>query len=113
MIEMLKKAGNKGVTNVEFSKVANCYTARLSELYSAGYIISVENLGEGVYKYTLEYEPNNPKKAKKKVDELIEKINKDFSGVVTLKELDSLLTALSINISRKSFPNTKKIFDIN
>jgi hypothetical protein len=107
MVNMLKKAGSEGVTNVEFSRVANCYGARLSELHSVGYIIAKESLGDGVYKYILEYAPDNPKKAKKKIDELVDVVNNVFDGKVTGEELDFLIDELSIKVSRKSFPNLK------
>ena len=107
MVKMLKRAGEQGVTNIEFARVANCYGARLSELYSAGYKISITSLGDGVYKYVLDYAPDHPKKAVKKLDELVGVIDNKFGGAVTAYELDELIESLSINVRRKSFPNLK------
>lgn len=105
MIEALIEAGENGVTNYELSNIATCYTARLSELYSVGYSISVTHMGNGLYKYVLKHAPEMPKKHVKKIDVVTKKINDDYSGKISVNELDLILDELNINVSRKSFPN--------
>lgn len=104
IISMLKRAGAEGVTNIEFARVANCYGARLSELYSVGYEIDTEYISDGVYKYILVSEPERPVKPKTKVEELVGAIGKDK---INIEELDELLVNLDINVRRKSLPNLK------
>lgn len=57
LLNLLKRRGWRGATNVELNRICFRYSARLFELRRDGYHITTENLKYGVFKYTLVAEP--------------------------------------------------------
>lgn len=100
----LRMAGNRGMTNVELSKMALRYGGYLGKLYEEGYEIDKEFLGEGVYKYTLISEPEEKVVRVSAIDKLFKEI--EHHGVVTRKMLEKIMKDNRIAVKYKA--NTYK-----
>lgn len=104
ILNVLRMAGDKGVTNVELSNIALRYGGNLGELYRDGYKIERTSLGNGVNKYTLISEPKDIVKRDKAIDKLFLEINK--VGTVDVKSLKEIMDRISVSVKYKA--NTYK-----
>ena len=111
IINLLKKAGADGATNVELSKISLKYDSRLSELRMKGYEIDTTHEKKGVYKYILKKTPSIDSLYLNATDEILMIIDTDFGGTIQTKELKSLLDLMHFHIARKSgwYKHQKKI----
>lgn len=100
IIEALRLAGENGLTNKQLSKIAMRYTARMAELYKMGYNIKLDNLGNGVVKYTLLSEPVKPVKQENALQK-IESMIRQMGGEVTMSQLKEVLTSNNIIVAHK------------
>lgn len=110
VLDMLKKAGSKGVTNDTLSKVTFRFATSIHLLYQEGYIISTENLGEGVCNYTLLKEPSSPRleKDEKAIIVLNREIMTKYNDCISSSDLDEILDSLGFVIKRKQGFYSKK-----
>lgn len=56
ILDLLEKAGDKGVTNYTLNKIAFRYGARIHELRKQGYLISSLRVSESLWKFVLHKE---------------------------------------------------------
>lgn len=102
ILNLLRNAGEKGVTNKQFQDVFIRWDARVRELYQMGYKIENEPLGNGIYNYKLISEPERvAKKPKKAIELLIDKINNTYDGKVEAETLRDLLAEEGLQVVRK------------
>lgn len=102
ILNLLRNAGEKGITNKQFQDVCIRWDARVRELYQQGYVIKNESLGNGLYKYILVFEPETiAEKPKKAIELLISKINNTYNGRIDTESLSSLLEAEGLQVVRK------------
>lgn len=73
VLQALRNAGKAGMINAELSQVALRYGGYLGTLYQEGYDITSENIGNGVWRYTLISEPKTIVKREKAWDVLAKK----------------------------------------
>lgn len=104
ILNALRTAGLKGLTNSELSKIALRYGGSLGELYKKGYTISKESLGEGLYRYWLVSEPSVEAVREKAIDVLLSNV-KSF-GLVDAEQLLSIMNNSNIAVKYKA--NTYK-----
>jgi hypothetical protein len=102
MINLLREAGENGVTNKEFQNICIRWTARISELYKDGYEIDMQQVNGGIYKYVLKKEPGMKKSYDRAVDELIGEIDEKYNGSITGEDLEQLLKSKKFNVVRQS-----------
>jgi hypothetical protein len=102
IVNLLKEAGEEGVTNVALSAISFKYDARLSELRSRGYEIETTHEAKSVYKYVLKKIPADEKFLVNATDEIIMIVEADFNGSITTNELIDLLDQKHFHITRKS-----------
>lgn len=101
IINLLKAAGEEGVTNTELSTISLQYSSRISELYMAGYITETIPIKDGLYKYVLK-KVVPPFDIKSATDEILTAIQKDYGNRITSEELKALLDEKYFNIHRRS-----------
>lgn len=102
ILNLLRNAAEKGITNKQFQDVCIRWDARVRELYQMGYIIENIPLGNGLHTYRLISEPETiAKKPKKAIELLISKINNTYDGKVDTETLRSLLKAEGLQVVRK------------
>lgn len=100
IIEMLKEAGEKGITNIAFKEITASLGARMSDLHAKGYVISSTHIGNGIYRYVLVKEPvQSMLKPKRAIEVLLSKIEEN-GGTVTSTQLVELLKKNDLLISR-------------
>lgn len=103
VLNALRKAGAKGLANYELYEISQRWAARLQELYKQGYKVRVENLGDGIYNYTLVEEPTailpRPDRAQ---DVLTREIEGKFGGSVTTAQLLYILQSNKLQVGRKA-----------
>jgi hypothetical protein len=100
MIELLRSRGQDGVFNYEFAQIALQYGKRISEMYSVGYKIDHYQIGDGVVKYVLVYEPSVYIQRQTAYDLLLEMVGK--VGTVSVDQLKDMLIDFNITIRYKS-----------
>jgi predicted ATP-grasp superfamily ATP-dependent carboligase len=101
ILNLLRSAGNNGVTNVDLVKVALRYSARIQEMYVAGYEINVEELAGGLTNYVLVKEPETKKnKPDKALNVLIEGIKNKYNGNVSVEQLIEELNNNNFTVRR-------------
>lgn len=107
LLYLLKLRGEKGMTNIEMSKVATRYGGILGVLYKEGYEIDVKSVDDkGVYRYTLISCPEKPLDRPKAKDVLKEYIDFNY-GEVDADTLFDIMDELGITLKFKA--NTYKI----
>ncbi|WP_434750822.1 hypothetical protein [Paenibacillus amylolyticus] len=103
VLNALRNAGSKGLANYELHEISQRWAARLQELYKQGYKIRVDNLGDGIYSYTLVEEPTvvlpRPDRAQ---DVLTREIEGKFGGSVTTAQLIYILQSNKLQVGRKA-----------
>ena len=62
VLDALRRAGSRGVTNVQLNATCFRYGARIFDLRKMGYDIKTESEGGGLFRSTLVSEPENAKK---------------------------------------------------
>ncbi|MGM7720645.1 hypothetical protein [Metabacillus sp. Hm71] len=102
ILNKLRDAGDKGVTNTELLEIAIRYTARLHELYQQGYIIETVSINDGVYNYILKGEPEGETSVSAAVDILAERLNHEYSLGLDPGQLKELLVDSGLRVCRKS-----------
>lgn len=101
ILNLLRSAGTNGVTNVDLVKVALRYSARIQEMYVAGYEINVEELAGGLTKYILVKEPETKKsKPDKALNVLIDGIKNKYNGNVSVEQLIEELNSNNFTVRR-------------
>jgi len=105
ILNVLRSAGNKGVTNAELSVTALRYGGYLGDLYKLGYKIDTESLGDGLFKYTLISEPESLVKREKAIDTLLSEIE-NRGGMISQSDLLNILDSKGIAVKYKA--NTYK-----
>lgn len=61
ILTLLREHGTAGVRNLELYSICLCPPSRICELRKMGYRIETRREGEGVFRYILRGEPNEPK----------------------------------------------------
>lgn len=102
IINVLRDAGEEGVTNTELVQISLKYDARLSELYKEGYIITNEHLGNGVYKYVLKAMPGQLVFYPDALSTFINGVAKNRDGMIAFEDIPELLDELDINMCFKA-----------
>ncbi|WP_342423150.1 hypothetical protein [Paenibacillus sp. FSL E2-0178] len=86
---------------MDLVKVALRYSARIQEMYVAGYEINVEELAGGLTKYILVKEPETKKgKPDKALNVLIEGIKNKYNGNVSIEQLIEELNNNNFTVRR-------------
>lgn len=102
ILNLLRNSGENGVTNIQLKDIALRYNARIQELYTQGYLIKVEELSNGITKYTLTYEPESKNtKPEDAVDILIRDINNTYGGNIDVGQLRNILEVRRLTVRRK------------
>jgi hypothetical protein len=103
VLNALRTAGAKGLANFELYEISQRWAARLQELYKQGYKVRVENLGDGIYNYTLVEEPSAiPPTPDRAQDVLTREIEGKFGGSVTTAQLLYILQSNKLQVGRKA-----------
>lgn len=102
IVNLLKEAGEEGVTNVALSAISFKYDARLSELRSKGYEIETVYDGKGIYRYILRKIPADNKFHRNATEEILQLVDEKFEGLITTDQLKALLDFKYFHITRKS-----------
>jgi len=97
----LKSADKKGVTNTILNNISIRFGHYIYLLKIDGYDIEVENLGDGLVRYTLKDTPLKRIKYEKGIDVLKREIIDNFGNNITYEELSSILDKHRFNIVRK------------
>lgn len=101
IINLLKEAGDEGVTNVELAAITFKYDARISELRMKGYIIETVYVGKSVYKYVLKKIPSNHNNFRSATDQILLNMYDQFGERVS-KYLAAQLENNHFHVTRKS-----------
>jgi hypothetical protein len=102
ILQLLRNAGSKGVTNVELQKIASRFNARIQEMYVEGYKIETEQFDSGITRYTLISEPKvKNRKPKAATDLLASEIESKYRGKISKDELLNLLEDMDLTVRRK------------
>lgn len=103
LLDTLRKAGKKGVLNIDLVDICIGYRSRIAELYQMGYRIDVENIEKGVVIYTLISEPEVIVTSIPTAISVVQKeIDEKYFGAITSENLVQLLKDLNFNVVRKS-----------
>ena len=102
VINALKEAGSKGMTNAELSKISLRYGGQLGTLYREGYKIKKYNLDGGLYNYVLIAEPADIKYFKNANEEVFEEIEKNYNDSISSNDLENMLQEKHFHIIRKN-----------
>jgi hypothetical protein len=103
IVDLLLERGDLGATNSELSKIALVYQTRIFELTEEGYVFKLDNLGQGLIRYTLVSAPTTPAPPRKAVkDVVIEDINENYGGLMDVSSLQEMLANCNATVSRKS-----------
>ena len=90
VLNKLIKAGNRGVTNIEFQKMCVRWNSRLSELYAKGYKTDVIYEGDGVYRYVLTEQPEKIRRPRKAINILLGDIKDKYGDVICADDLKKI-----------------------
>ncbi|MFC9727546.1 hypothetical protein [Bacillus cereus] len=104
ILTRLRNRGEVGATNAELSHISLRYGAHLGTLYQLGYKIEKESLGEGLYLYTLQEEPEEGFTKKQKALDALKKHLLGLGYPILTHNLDSILDDVGIAVKYK--PNT-------
>lgn len=102
IVNKLKEAGEKGVTNKELNNISLKYCARISELHSQGYVIDCKHVKNGLYKYILRKIPSEIRQFSNATDEILQIVEHQFQGLISTSQLRNLLIMKHFHITRKS-----------
>lgn len=99
VLEMLQKAGTKGVTNAELRKATPRFTGAIYDLKEEGYMIKTISEGNGVYRYVLvgKTEPTEQLSA---LDTLTRAIENE-GGIVTVQRFQEIMKENNLIFKRK------------
>lgn len=100
IVHLLREAGESGATNKQLNQICLQYDARVSDLRRKGFVINVESLGKGLYKYFLIKTPSEETFFPNALEETFETIDKEWDSVVTTSELRFILKQKGFNIIR-------------
>ncbi|EOO11338.1 hypothetical protein [Bacillus cereus] len=103
ILDALRVAGTKGLTNVQLSDIALRYGGYLGRLYEKGYEVNTISEGSNVYRYILVSEPETERESRKPArDLLLEEVKNRFGDNVSAESLASLLDGLGLNLRYKA-----------
>lgn len=102
IINVLREAGEEGVTNVTLCAISFKYDARLSELRRKGYEIETFYEGKSIFRYVLKKIPADEKFHMNATDEILLLIDEKFDGEITSDQLKKLLEYKHFHITRRS-----------
>lgn len=107
ILNALRSAGRKGLTNQELSKIALRYGGYIGLLYEAGYVINKINLKNGLFKYILVSEPKEELKIEKSAFDLLkEKV--DEYGLVDSLKLDEIIERIGVSVRYNAGTHKKR-----
>ena len=106
IINLLKEAGEEGITNKELNKIGFRFGARIQELHKLGYLIETTSIKKGLYNYVLKSEPCINKYFPNAAEEIYNIIEDQFENAITADQLKNLLDMKFFYIIRK--PNWYK-----
>lgn len=100
ILNLLRDAGETGVTNKELSDVSLQYSARIHELRKAGCIIDHDKTDiSGIYRYYLRKLPAQEKYFDSAENEFLHQIETKYGLSLEVKEL---LTELNFHVKRRA-----------
>jgi hypothetical protein len=100
ILDLLRDAGEQGITNKELSNVSLQYSARIHELRKAGCIIDHDKTEvNGVYRYYLRKLPATVKFFDSAENEFLNRIEKKYGLSLEIKED---LTELNFHVKRRA-----------
>lgn len=102
IIDLLKEAGEEGVTSKQLSEIGLRYGARISDLYKLGYKIELVHLNKGLYKYILRSTPSEVKIFQNAEEIILQTILLDYPDGITAWQLKDLLEENGFHIRRNS-----------
>lgn len=104
IIDALRSAGTKGLTNAELSTIALRYGGSLGTLYHRGYEVKKTYLGNGLYNYVLTHEPDEIVVREKAMTKLMDAVAE--KGLVSKSMLAEMMDNFGISVKYKA--NTYK-----
>lgn len=110
IINLLKAAGEEGVTSSDLNQICFRYGARLSELYERGYLIEATNFENGMYRYVLRKTPSKETLFESAEEVLLQQITQQ-GGQFVAKLLKTLLRENGFKIIRKHNWFKEKIYE--
>lgn len=108
MLTALREAGDKGVLNSKLKEISNNYTSRTAELAKSGYIIDCLNLGGGLYKYILRYEPKIPRVQQRAIEMFWDILENEYNGIANKEVLEEIFHKYNLNVVRNWGANRQK-----
>ena len=102
VLDALMLAGAQGILNTTLSNISLRYGTLTNALQLDGYDITLENLGNGLIRYTLNSEEKAEKTVVKKgLDIVKNEIKHNYQGVVFFDELVKILDEHNLHIKHK------------
>ena len=101
VLDALMFAGAQGILNTTLSNISLRYGTLTNALQLDGYDITLENLGNGVIRYTLNSEEKAEKTVVKKGLYIIKREIKMHRGLVSFDELVEILDKHNLHIKHK------------
>lgn len=101
VLEALKFAGRYGILNNTLSTISLRYGTLTNALQLDGYDITLENIGNGLIKYTLNSEEKAEKTVVEKGLDIIQREIKMHRGLVSFDELVKILDEHNLHIKHK------------
>ena len=102
VLDALMFAGAQGILNTTLSNISLRYGTLTNALQLDGYDITLENLGNGLIRYTLNSEEKSEKTVVKKgLDIVKNEIKHNYQGVVFFDELVKILDKHNLHIKHK------------
>ena len=102
VLDALMFAGAHGILNTTLSNISLRYGTLTNALQLDGYDITLENLGNGLIRYTLNSEEKAEKTVVKKgLDIVKNEIKHNYQGVVFFDELVKILDKHNLHIKHK------------
>ena len=102
VLDALMFAGAQGILNTTLSNISLRYGTLTNALQLDGYDITLENLGNGLIRYTLNSEEKAEKTVVKKgLDIVKNEIKHNYQGVVFFDELVKILDKHNLHIKHK------------
>ena len=101
VLDALMFAGAQGILNTTLSNISLRYGTLTNALQLDGYDITLENLGNGVIRYTLNSEEKAEKTVVEKGLDIIQREIKMHRGLVSFDELVEILDKHNLHIKHK------------
>ena len=101
VLDALMFAGAQGILNTTLSNISLRYGTLTNALQLDGYDITLENLGNGIIRYTLNSEEKAEKTVVEKGLDIIQREIKMHRGLVSFDELVKILDKHNLHIKHK------------